>query len=132
MTTTLISRYRILVAELRCWELDSKLGTFTQPTVYLDGSTHLFHSVFDNGQAQAGPAHGSRSCLIGAIEALEDARQIFRGDADAGIADQDANLAVIAAHFHLHFAIRAIELYRVIQQIDEDLLQTQLITDHFQ
>ena len=73
--------------------------------------------MFDDGQAEAGATHGARSGFIGAIETLEYPGEIFGGNADAGIANQDAHLTVVAAHLHLNFAVGAIELDGVIQQI---------------
>ena len=41
-------------------------------------------------------------------------------------------LPLSAPHFHLHFAIRAIEFYGIIEKVDENLLQAQLIADDLQ
>ena len=80
-------------------KLDGEFGTFAQPAMDLDRSAHLLDGVLDDGQAEAGAAQGARARLIDAIKALEDARQVFGGNADAGVADEDAHLAVAASAF---------------------------------
>lgn len=117
---------------LRGWKFNGKLRAFAEPTMYLDGAAHLFDGMFHDGEAEAGPAHGARSCLIGAIEALEDAWKIFGGNANAGVADEDAHFAIVAAHFHLHLAVRPIKLYGIVEKVDENLLQAQLVADDLQ
>src|SRR5208337_503575 len=126
MTIRLISGYNV---RLSCWKFNSELGSFAQAAIYLDGAAHLFDRMLDDGEAQAGAAHGARSRFVNAIEALEDARQVLGWDSDAGVADQDADLSVLRSHFDLHFAIWAIELDGVIEQIDEDLFQPQFMAD---
>src|SRR5271155_3415260 len=115
MTNWLISGYNV---RLDGRELDGEFRSFAQAAVDLDGSAHLFDGVLHDGKAQAGAAHGARSRFVDAIEALEHARQIFRRDADAGVSDEDVDLAVLQSHFDLHFAARPVELDRVVEQVD--------------
>src|ERR1700676_1769459 len=100
MTVMLISRYMfnqmVDYKTLGCGKFDEKLGTLTQSAMYLDRSAHLLHCMFDDGQAKARAAHFARACLIGAIKTLEDARQIFGGNADTSVADEDPHLTVVA------------------------------------
>ena len=49
--------------------------------------------VLHDRQAEPGPALGARAAGVHAIEALEDPRQVFRRDADAGVAHADRNAA---------------------------------------
>ena len=45
------------------------------------------HDVLDDGKAQARSTQGAAPRLVDAIEALEESRQVLRGDANAKIHD---------------------------------------------
>jgi len=65
-----------------------------------DGALHPdapamhFDDVLGDGQAQAGAASLARARRVHAIEALEDARLVRGGDADAGIGHGEDDFAV--------------------------------------
>ena len=69
---------------------NGKAGTTSQAALDRDGAVHLFDGVLHDGKAQAGATHLTGAGLVDAVEALEDAREIFRRYAHAGI--RDANL----------------------------------------
>ena len=47
--------------------------------------------LFDDRQAEASPAGGTRTRSVGPIESLEDVGQVLRGDPDPGVAHADGN-----------------------------------------
>src|ERR1700733_8153211 len=53
--------------------------------------------VLDDGEAEAGPPLLAGAPLVDPVEALEDARDRLRGDADAGVAHLEHRLAATAA-----------------------------------
>ena len=53
----------------------------------LDCTVMVLHGVLDDGQAQSGTAGGLGVALVHAVEALEDAALVLRGDADAVVCD---------------------------------------------
>ena len=126
MTIGLISGYNV---RLESRQLDGEFRSFAQSAVHFDVSAHLFYRMLDNGKSQAGAAHGSRSCLVDTIEAFEDARQVLGWNADAGVSDQDVDLSILGSDFDLHFTVGAVELYSVVEQVDEDLFQPQFMAD---
>jgi hypothetical protein len=50
-----------------------------------------------DGQAEAAATLLARAGAVGAVESLEDVRQVLRGDANAGIADRYDRLALLDA-----------------------------------
>ena len=67
-----------------------------------DGTLHLDRSPVRQGdgardcQPQAGAAHFSSTGRVDAIEPLENVRQVFGRDANAGVGDDDAHLGINA------------------------------------
>lgn len=69
------------------WERNSKEGTAAESAFGFDQATMQVHDPARDGEAQTGAAGLARAGLIGAVEALENVRQVFFADADATIAD---------------------------------------------
>src|SRR5687768_18480329 len=61
----------------------------------LDAAAVSIDEMADDREAEPGPPFGARAARVHAIEPLEDARQMLRRDADAGV-----------AHIHPHAIIR--------------------------
>ncbi len=59
----------------------------------LDAAAVRFDEVLDDGEAEARPAERPRAGGVHPVEPLEDARQVFAGDADPGVADLDLDAA---------------------------------------
>src|SRR5215469_10845073 len=75
-------------------------------------------------KAQAGTAYLARTRFIDPIESLEDPGTIFRGNSDPGVGHPDFDLMLrLIAHLDMYFAIRFIELDRVVQKVQQRLLQ---------
>src|SRR5579872_2266363 len=79
--------------------------------------------VLDDGEAEAGPPLLAGAPLVDPVEALEDARDRLRGDADAGVAHLEHRLAATAAGITPHAdgdpAVRTVVLDGVVEQVEE-------------
>ncbi len=98
-----------------------------------DGALHEGDQAGGDGQAEAGAdARGACGAHLG--EGLEDLWQLGGGDADAGVADVEAEDCVVGrpfdgAHVEGHGAARGCELDGVAEEVDEDLEQAIAIAD---
>src|SRR3972149_6129453 len=77
--------------------------------------------LLDDGEAGAAAAAGAG--VIDLVEALEDARQVLRRDADACIADLDHQPVAGPLRGHGHGAAFRRELDRVVHQVAQRPLQ---------
>ena len=59
-----------------------------------DATAVQLHDGLHDSQPQARSVRALRACGVGAIEAVEEARQMFRRDAAAGVAHADESAAV--------------------------------------
>src|SRR5262249_22135041 len=80
-----------------------------------------------NRQAQTGASRfgitAPGSCLVATVEALEEEGAFGRGDSRSGIRDRESNLAVPACRAQRDTAAVRGELDRVVQQVEENLVQ---------
>src|SRR5689334_17971550 len=76
-------------------QADGERGALTEPAGNRDAAVHRPNEVLDDRQAQAGAAELAGAGLVHPVEALEDARQVVLGNADAGVLDVEAGLAAV-------------------------------------
>src|SRR5271165_4401345 len=86
-------------------ESESEPGTFAKLALHGDAAGHLFHNMSHDRQAETGAADVARAGLIHAVETFEDARDLFRGDTDAGVGDRNHGRAVDAFYFDTNLAV---------------------------
>ena len=58
------------------------------------GSSMRNDNMLHDGKPQTGSTGLSRTCLVHALEALEEPRQMFRRDAGAGVANKELDIAI--------------------------------------
>src|SRR4029453_18048794 len=105
-------------------ELDSESSALAQAgalDVY-SPAVH-FHQAPHNGQAQSQPAVHSCDAAIGLTKPVEDKRQEFGRDSDAGVNHLDFGLTVKKPEANLHGAPRRGELDGVLYQVPDHLLK---------
>src|ERR1019366_5587148 len=68
-------------------ECEKERRALADDALHARGSVQRRHQVLDNGKTQTGAAQFARAGLIHAVEALEEARQVFGGNSDSGVAD---------------------------------------------
>ena len=56
---------------------------------HLDRAAHQLRQPLGDGQAKTGPAILARGRCVGLLERLEQAADLFLGQADAGVADRE-------------------------------------------
>lgn len=69
--------------------MDGEGGTLAGGAFGEDVGVERLDEVFDDGEAEAGAAEGAVASGVDAVETLEDAGEVFGGDADAGVAHDD-------------------------------------------
>src|SRR5438552_15403461 len=84
---------------------------------------HRLREMLDDGEPEPGSSKLARAAGIRAVEALEDARLVLRLDAGAGIHDRQHHRRTEAVPEQGDPAAPRRELDRVVQQVDEDLLE---------
>ena len=101
--------------------------------LYSDLAAHELGQALGNDQAQAGAAVLARDRAVGLLKALEQAVPLLGQDADAGVADLEAQQhSVVAALLQQHAqADRTAlgELDRVVAEVDQHLTQAQRVAD---
>src|SRR6516162_7080385 len=80
-----------------------------------------------DAQTQPGAALGPAAGLVHAVEALEDVRQMLRGDADPRVTDARHHRSALRLDLHLDHATRRRVLDGIVQQVVEDLPQPRRI-----
>src|SRR4029453_13630705 len=80
--------------------------------------------------ARAAPAARPRPGLVGAVEALEDALGILRGQPRARVLDLDHGRAVVAADPHAHGRTARRVRADVAEQVVDDLAQALPVAEH--
>jgi len=88
------------------------------------------HQAADQGESDPHAAPRPVDRRVGLREELEDVGERLGCNADAGIGDPDRDIAAASMHRHLDPPPRRRVLQRVPQQIGEDLLQPDRITEH--
>src|SRR5215213_3380108 len=83
-------------------EVDGEGGPLARAALDGNPAAVVLGYVLDDGEPQSSPAGRLGACLVHAVEALEDARQLGLGDADAGVGDPDHDLRTLKAARHLH------------------------------
>ena len=64
--------------------------------LHADGAAVQADQFMHQRQADAGAFHGASALALDPMEAIEDTRQFLRGNADAGVADEQFRRAVVA------------------------------------
>src|SRR5205807_7729194 len=88
----------------------------------LDPAAVRLGEMLDDGEAQAAAALVAGAALVHPVEALEDASQRLRRDADAGVADLDQRVAALPRQAQQHLAARPVVLDGVVEQVEEQPL----------
>src|SRR4051794_25597817 len=95
--------------------------------VNLDGPAVVGNDLFDDIQPDTQAANGLAPVTTNAIEPLEQVWQIYRGNADASIADRDTYIVRSFFQLHRDDAATGAIFNRVLQQVLEHLLQPVLV-----
>src|SRR5690349_14866998 len=99
----------------------------TEFALYGNLAAVRLYQMLDDGQAKPCAIRAPRARLVGAVQALEDARQILRGDADAGVFDVDGGAPVLGFCGDRQAAFGAVELDRVVNQVIENLFEPRAV-----
>src|SRR6266849_5715374 len=92
-----------------------------------DAAAMHFDDVLGDGEAEAGAAELAGARGVDAIEALEDARLVGGGDADAGIGDGEDDFGVAGFGADRNLAARERVLRGVVEQILQDFREAAAI-----
>ena len=79
------------------------------------------HELLHEGEADAGSFEAATFRALDALKAVEDVRQLVRGDAGAGIANRELDAIATRAQAHGDFSSES-KLERVRDQVEDDLL----------
>src|ERR1035437_4078261 len=102
-------------------ECEQECGTLANGAFPARGATERRHQVLDDGKTQTGATQLSRAGLIHPVEAFEEARQIFGGNPDSGVADVYLDVPAGRARAHRDPASRGREFDGIVQQVAENL-----------
>ncbi len=83
-----------------------------------------FDDMLDDSKPQAAATNASRAILVDTVEPLEDAVEILRWNADAGIPYPDLRERGAGLHLDSDASVGTIVLDGVLDQIGHHLLQT--------
>jgi hypothetical protein len=78
--------------------------------------------VLDDREAEARAAHFAAAAAVDAVEALEDARDVFGGDADAVVADFDEGVLAAGARGDVDLATFGGVLAGVVDEVGDGAL----------
>ena len=70
-----------------CTQLHGECRAFSRIARGLDAAAVGLHDGFADRETEAGAAGSAVARIVGAVEAVEDVGQVFRGDAGAGVGD---------------------------------------------
>lgn len=102
-------------------EVHGEGGALAEAAVHADGAAVRFHQILDQHQAEAAALVGAGAGAADPVEALEQARQLVRGDAGAGVGHGEPGPVAGRGHPHLGAAGEG-ELQGVAEQVEDDLL----------
>ena len=103
--------------------MDGEDAAFARRAFDIDAALMGLDDVLDDGQAEAGAAELAAAGAIDAVEALEEARQVLRGDAAAAIADVDGDFVVILACEDFNLAAGFAVFDGVIDEVNDGLFE---------
>jgi hypothetical protein len=86
--------------------------------------------VLDDREPEPGATLGPRAAGIDPIEALEDPRQVHRGNAHPRVLDRDSHQVPDPHRAHHHAPIGLVVLDRIVDQVGEDLLERHRIGEN--
>ena len=96
----------------------------------VDASVHALDDALGDRQPQAGAAELARGGAVGLLEIEEDALLIFRREADAGVAHQEADFALVRARLDDHRDAAGLrELDGVAGEVEQHLAQARGVAD---
>ncbi len=107
-------------------QTDRERGAHPQGAAHADAAAHQLDQLPRDGGAKTCATELPRGGRIGLCKGVEDALQMLRGDADAGVLHLDHQRAVVVVQPQQHMAALG-ELERVAQQVQQHLLQAQRI-----
>ena len=134
--SAVVGRGRHVAGGLQQRDLEPEGGAVAGLGFDADAPAHEVDDALGDRQAQAGAAVEAGGGGVGLAEGLEQARLRTGGDADAGVADFEAQLVLggglaDAAHGHRYRAALG-ELHRVRHQVAQHLAQAHRIAAHRQ
>src|ERR1700687_43344 len=96
-----------------------------------DAATHALDEALRDGETEPGAAELARRAAVGLLEFEKDAALLRRRDADAGVAHQEAHVALSAAGLDDDGDPAAVgELDRIAGKIEQHLAQPRRIACH--
>src|SRR6185437_493020 len=104
-------------------EREPKSGAAARDAVDADRPAHRLDEVLDDRETEARPAHVARTSAVDAVEALEQARQVARLDARAGVGDLHAQRVLHPLRAQPDARAGAAVLDGVVEQVGEHLLE---------
>src|SRR5215210_4528224 len=110
---------------------ESDLEDGSHVDLALDGdaaAVHLYY-LLAYGEPQSASSRRTRAVLVHPVEPLEELVQIFFGDADARVTDAHGQRRVVLLYLHVHPGAGVGVLDRVVQQIEEDLVELLDVAD---
>src|SRR5947209_15539237 len=113
-----VSNREFVVVALGQWQGNGEAGSFSGRAVHLDPALVRVHDPAHEAQAQPEPFF-FRPSAFGAIETIEDVRQVFRRDADAGVLDGQPRRAVDTFEVYIHSPARLGVLDRVRNKVGD-------------
>ena len=76
--------------------------------------------MLDDGETEAGAAAGLGAAFVYAVEALEDAGLVLRGDANAGVGDGEGNFVRSVLYGNSDATAGAVILDGVVREVVDD------------
>src|SRR5205823_11612867 len=101
-------------------------------TLHANPAAMSFSDPVRNRQSQSSATHCPRTCLINAIEAIENVWLVFFRNPNSRIADGNACVAVMRSEIEGHLTTRGCVLHRVVEQVQNHSLQQLVVTQHRQ
>jgi hypothetical protein len=105
-------------------QFDDEAGAIWLCRLDADITIHDGDQMFDDGQAEASPSHGTGAPGVDAIKALEDAVPVFCRNARAVVFDLDDDALVVMACTHDDVADLRGVLGRIVEEVRQDLFET--------
>src|SRR5436309_3406392 len=109
------------------WQDDGRRGSTTRCTFQPDPPTVHFHDAPGNAQSESATAGGPATGFVHAVEAVEDPRQMLRGNPLAGVRYVDRDRGSIHADTDRDRPARWRVLDRVVDQVEKQMSQRRRI-----
>src|SRR5262249_46107224 len=110
-------------------EPDRKGRSLAEPALHRHRATVGLREMLDNRESEARAAAGPGPGPAHAVEALEDVRQVLRGDALAGVADDQARPCILLLESQGDRAGRRRMADGIVDEIREHLAEPALVAE---